>query len=124
VRVCTDQTYLSRILDNLITNAIKFSEQGSSVYIDVQSGEDKATIQIRDEGPGFREEDLPHLFKKFKKLSARPTNGESSTGLGLAIVKLLVEKLNGMIRVESQSGRGACFVIELPLSEENVLMEN
>jgi signal transduction histidine kinase len=117
----TDDSYLARILDNLLTNAIKFSPKGKSIFIDITSIQNFIKITIKDEGPGFNVEDLPHLFKKFKKLSARPTAGENSTGLGLSIVKLLVEKLKGTVVVESAPGTGATFIITLPV---NLISQN
>lgn len=115
VIVPTHEHYLKRILDNLISNAIKFSPPGKRVWVTLNTTEHgTAQIVIRDEGPGFSEADLSHLFQKFKKLSARPTAGESSTGLGLSIVKLLVEKIGGSVKVESQEGNGASFIITLP----------
>lgn len=117
VSIATNADYLRRIIDNLITNCIKFSPPGKSIYL--ETTHDPATnhvkIKIADEGPGFSQGDLPHLFKKFKKLSARPTAGESSTGLGLSIVKTLVDKLGGLITVESLPGRGATFMLSLPV---------
>jgi signal transduction histidine kinase/Tfp pilus assembly protein PilF len=113
--IVTDASYLDRILDNIITNAIKFSPAGRNIYVRILKQRDTVKIVIQDEGQGFHPDDLPHLFRKFKKLSARPTAGESSTGLGLSIVKSLVEKIRGSIRVDSAWGKGATFVIELPL---------
>lgn len=70
---------------------------------------------MSDEGPGISEEDQRLMFRKFMKLSARPTNGESSTGLGLSIVKALVEELGGRIEVESVVGKGTTFRCEIPV---------
>lgn len=104
VALLTDQECLVRVLDNLLTNAIKFSPPGKHIFVTLEMQQtDRVTLSIRDEGPGFKDEDLPHLFKKFKKLSARPTAGESSTGLGLSIVKSLVDRLGGMIQIKPLS---------------------
>jgi signal transduction histidine kinase len=76
---------------------------------------DAIKIIIKDEGPGFSDADKQLMFQKFKKLSARPTGGESSNGLGLAIVKTLVDRLNGTISLESRAkGAGAEFTVTLP----------
>jgi signal transduction histidine kinase len=72
-------------------------------------------ISVADEGPGFSEEDKKELFKKFKRLSAQPTGGESSTGLGLAIVKHLVSQLGGEVKLISGPASGATFEIILPV---------
>jgi signal transduction histidine kinase len=110
----SDPDYLNRILDNLISNAIKFSPKKSLVVITgLMEGKD-AIINIADQGPGFSKADKGFLFQKFKKLSARPTGGESSNGLGLAIVKTLVDRLNGEIELISEQGQGATFVVKIP----------
>jgi signal transduction histidine kinase len=108
----TDRECLIRVIDNLLTNAIKFSQPHRNIYLKVVfAAEDKVKIILRDEGPGFHPDDLPHLFKKFKKLTARPTAGESSSGLGLSIVKSLVERLKGEINLINYPGKGAEFVL-------------
>ncbi|WP_028978523.1 sensor histidine kinase [Sporocytophaga myxococcoides] len=113
----TDPEFLRRILDNLISNAVKFSYTEKNIYLHVTSKNDKVIISIKDEGQGMTELDKQHLFEKFKKLSARPTAGESSTGLGLSIVKLLVEQLNGTITCESEWGHGTTFILEFNTTE-------
>jgi signal transduction histidine kinase len=70
---------------------------------------------VQDEGPGFNEFDKKNLYQKFKKLTARPTAGESSNGLGLAIVKTLVDRLNGQIELISEVGKGSKFIVRLPI---------
>lgn len=110
--VIIDNGLLVQILDNLISNAIKFSERKSKVYISLQEEEHKFRFEIKDEGPGILPEDMPQLFKKFSKLKARPTEGESSTGLGLSIVKKYVEAMNGEVWCESEFGNGAKFIVE------------
>ena len=74
-------------------------------------------LVVSDTGPGFTDEDKKKLFTKFQRLSARPTAGESTTGLGLAIAKKLVELKNGRIWLESSSGEGAIFYVEVPTAE-------
>lgn len=112
----SDQDYLSRVIDNLVSNAIKFSPKGSPVAISVMSRHDHAVIAVKDNGPGFSEKDKTQMFKKFKRLSARPTAGEASNGLGLAIVKTLVNRLKGTIELESIVGKGSVFTIQLPVT--------
>ncbi|MBT1703334.1 tetratricopeptide repeat-containing sensor histidine kinase [Chryseosolibacter indicus] len=115
LNLVTDIGYLTRILDNILTNAIKFSPLHRNIYFTISSEhEGMVKMIIRDEGQGFHSKDLPYLFRKFKKLSAKPTAGESSTGLGLSIVKSLTEKIKGTIRVESEWGKGATFILEFP----------
>lgn len=113
--IFTDGRMVKRILDNLIGNAIKFSPNGSEVKIEALVNDGLLTFKIEDQGPGFSEEDKHKAFGKFSRLSARPTGEESSTGLGLAIVKELSSQLNGKIDLISEEGKGAKFIIEIPL---------
>jgi signal transduction histidine kinase len=114
-KLFTDPQYLVRIVDNLVSNAIKFSKPGSEVNIGCELSDEALKITVADQGPGFAEEDKKFLFQKFRKLSARPTAGESSNGLGLAIVKILVDRLHGHIELESEPGRGSRFSITIPM---------
>ncbi len=109
-----EQDYIRRIIDNLLSNAIKFSPHGRNIYLNLSDTTDNIKISIKDEGPGFSEKDRENAFKKFQRLSARPTNGEHSSGLGLSIVKTLTERLNGTITLISEKGQGAEFIIEIP----------
>ncbi|WP_020526470.1 sensor histidine kinase [Flexithrix dorotheae] len=109
----TDKDALERILDNLVSNALKFSPRNKTVSISAKVKEGQLTIAVKDEGQGFSEEDKAKAFGKFQTLSAQPTAGEKSTGLGLSIVKILVEKLGGTITLESEQGKGAVFLILL-----------
>ncbi len=114
----TDEVYLSRILDNLISNAIKFSGPRSKVTVGASKTDKQIQIFVKDEGQGFRDEDKKHLYKKFTKLSAQPTAGENSNGLGLAIVKTLVERLAGEIILETKVGTGSKFTLVFPINNE------
>jgi signal transduction histidine kinase len=105
---------LKRVVENLLTNAIKFSPNEKNIYISLTETPKEVSISVRDEGPGLTAEDHKRLFRKFQKLSARPTGGEASTGLGLAIVKTLTEKLHGQVSVQSKPGEGAEFIVTLP----------
>ena len=110
-----DQEGLTRVLDNLLSNAIKFSPTGSSVTLTAGVGPLEWThFSVRDEGPGFTAEDQEKMFRRYGRLSARPTASEHSTGLGLSIVKRLVEAMKGRIIVESKAGAGACITVTLP----------
>lgn len=109
----TDRFLLWRVLDNLISNAIKFSPEGKTITVGANKVDNAIEFTIKDEGPGFSEDDKLKMFKKFQKLSAMPTGGENSTGLGLSIVKMIVDKLGGSIRVESKIGEGSCFYVKV-----------
>ncbi|MGF1635732.1 MAG: tetratricopeptide repeat protein [Cyclobacteriaceae bacterium] len=110
----SNQDYIQRIADNLISNAIKFSPQGRNIFISSYRSNGKVAFSIRDEGPGFSEEDMKNMYKKFKKLSARPTAGEYSTGLGLSIIKTLTDKLDGKIVLKTNRRKGSEFIVFLP----------
>jgi|GEM_PF-1845916 len=114
ILVWADGSAVSRILQNLISNAVKFSPPGRPVMIRVTETAEAARIEITDQGAGITEADRQRLFGKFSRLSARPTAGESSTGLGLSIVKRLVEALGGAVGCDSESGHGATFWVNLP----------
>jgi signal transduction histidine kinase len=100
-----------------VSNAIKYSPPGRRVSVRLKANQATAEIEleVQDEGPGLTVEDQSQLFQKFKKLSARPTGGETSTGLGLSIVKTIVELHHGRVGCESGPGRGARFWLKLPL---------
>jgi signal transduction histidine kinase len=141
LRVYADKQVLEEIFENLISNAVKFSPFGKNVYVRVRnshlplaighwSGDSLTTntpmtndqytndhirIEIQDEGQGISADDKEQLFKKFTRLSARPTGGEHSTGLGLSIVKKMVEAMDGRVWCESEPGNGATFIVELPV---------
>jgi two-component system, sensor histidine kinase and response regulator len=113
--ISTDPLALKQVLDNLLSNAVKFSPHGKNVHVTVEpTAGDCIEFRIRDEGPGFTEIDKNHMFRRYARLSARPTGGEPSTGLGLSIVKKLVEEMNGHLLLESKPGEGATFVVRLP----------
>ncbi len=113
--VLADERWLNEAIDNIINNASKFSQPGTEVNVFVEKNESIVRIIVKDQGPGFTEEDKTHLFKQFKRLSAQPTGGEVSTGLGLAIVKKIIDMHNGKSIVESVQGIGTKFIIELPI---------
>lgn len=107
--------YFVRIIDNLVSNSIKFSKPGSSVTVSGTLTDDIFSLSVKDNGPGFSDEDKRMLYQRFKKLSARPTAGESSNGLGLAIVKTLVDRLHGEIALISEPGKGSEFIVRIPV---------
>ncbi|HEX2898759.1 MAG TPA: tetratricopeptide repeat-containing sensor histidine kinase [Bacteroidia bacterium] len=115
----TDRKALLRVLDNLVSNAMKFSPREKAIDVRlVPDGGSHVLISIADQGPGISEEEQKKLFKKFQRLSARPTGGESSTGLGLAITQALVHKIGGEIWVRSALGTGTTFFVRLPVGSD------
>lgn len=116
-----DGMLIRQVMDNLISNAIKFSPFNKKIWITVEwngnpSEERVVTFKVRDEGPGLTDEDKRKLFGKFQRLSARPTAGEASTGLGLSIVKDLIMLHKGIVQVESEPGKGSTFTVAIPVS--------
>ncbi|HZV34468.1 MAG TPA: hybrid sensor histidine kinase/response regulator [Verrucomicrobiae bacterium] len=111
VMVRADATALGQVLDNLISNAIKFSPPSTRVQVTVQDGPDFAECRVQDEGVGFTQEDKVRMFRRYTRLSARPTGGEPSTGLGLSIAKRLVNAMNGELICESEFGKGSKFTV-------------
>jgi signal transduction histidine kinase len=109
-----DTARFSQVVDNLITNAIKFSPPGTTVTVALQPAGGGFAFSVQDQGPGIAEEDRKLLFRSFQKLSARPTGGEKSTGLGLAIVKKIIDAHGGRIEVDGAPGGGARFTVTMP----------
>lgn len=112
-----DRQMLTRIIDNLLSNAIKFSEVGRNIWVQVSKNEHTVVLMIKDEGPGLSESDQSLLYKKFQRLTPRPTGGESSTGLGLYIVKSLADKIGARISCESQLQKGTTFTLSLNIAD-------
>ncbi|WP_290795538.1 tetratricopeptide repeat-containing sensor histidine kinase [Flavihumibacter sp. UBA7668] len=106
-----DQSLLKRIIENLVSNALKFSLPGQQVQVRIDNNSAFTDIIVEDNGPGISKEDQQRLFTKYGQLSARPTAGESSTGLGLAIVKRLANELNASLQYEGNPGIGSRFII-------------
>ncbi len=110
-----DEVRIRQVLDNLLSNASKYSPLGGRITLTVRTINDYVQISVHDSGPGLTEEDKSKLFGMFQRLSAKPTAGESSSGVGLASVKNIVELHGGKIEVFSEFGQGSNFVITLPL---------
>lgn len=109
-----DKLYLSRVVENLLSNALKFSSEGKKVFVKLTSAAEGIDLAVQDQGPGISIEDQAKLFQRFQRLTARPTGGESSTGLGLFIIKTILDKIGGSIHYESTLGKGTRFTVRLP----------
>lgn len=113
--VYADDQATNQVFNNLLSNAIKFSPPETCIFIRISENHDSVRCEIQDEGQGLTAADMPKLFGKFTRLSAKPTGDENSTGLGLSIVKKLVEAMLGRVWAESDGkGCGATFIVELP----------
>lgn len=116
-----DKMLLRQIANHLISNALKFSSPGKTIWVSLNQDEDTVVLKVRDEGPGIHEDEIDKLFNKFQRLSTRPTAGEISTGLGLAITRDLVELHNGSITVQSELEKGSTFIVNLPILQKESL---
>ncbi|MDA9425578.1 ATP-binding response regulator [Bradyrhizobium sp. CCBAU 53380] len=117
VTMC-DTDRIREAIDNLISNAIKYSPIGGKIDVAVTHEGSDTTVRVSDEGAGLSPEDLGRLFGRFQRLSAKPTAGESSTGLGLSIVKRIIDMHGGAVTAASDGpGKGSTFTITLPATE-------
>lgn len=113
--IYADFQKIRQILYNLLSNAIKFSPENETIYLDIYFNRNSLIIKIKDNGIGISLENQNKIFEKFVQLENTYTKKESSTGLGLTITKELVEMHKGKIIVESDIGKGATFIINIPL---------
>lgn len=107
---------MTQVMNNLISNAIKYSYPNTNIKIEVTRSDDYILTEIIDEGQGIPRDEMENLFKKFHKTSVKTTAGERSTGLGLAITKKIVEGHGGKINVTSIVNKGSTFYFTLPLN--------
>jgi hypothetical protein len=114
--VMLDKERINQVINNLITNAIKFSFPETVITMKAEQKGDEIIISVADQGQGIPETEISQIFSEFNQTSTRPTAGEKSTGLGLAIVKRMVEAHQGQIWVESELGKGSTFSFTLPIS--------
>lgn len=121
--VNTDRTLLTRVCENLISNAVKFSHPCSLVELSTYEDADGAccVVEVKDHGPGIPECEQHLLFKRFARLSTKPTGGEHSTGLGLYIVRSIVEKLGWSIDFTSAEQAGTTFFLKIPIESQKNL---
>ncbi len=110
-----DRHRMSELLDNLVSNSIKYAPKNTNIEIRIWEDGGEMWFTIYNQGVGLSEDDKQKIFNKFSRLSAKPTGGESSTGLGLSIVKMLTEMHGGQIQAESAGlDKGVMFTLKLP----------
>jgi signal transduction histidine kinase len=119
-KVQGDRARLAQVLDNLISNALKFTSPGGRVAVRTSRHADVGVIEVSDNGMGVSEADQGQLFERFFRTASATDQAIQGTGLGLAIVKAIVEAHDGAITVESVEGEGTVFRVELPLARELV----
>lgn len=118
LQLYADLNKIDQVITNLLTNAVKYSNQNTTTVVAIMRDLNKARLVVKDQGQGIPSNEIVKLFKPFAKTSVKSTGGEKSTGLGLMIVKKIVEGHGGTISVESEVGTGSTFTVELPLAEE------
>lgn len=115
VRVNGDPLQLRQVFRNLISNAIKYTPQGGKINVKTSMKTGQITIEIEDNGYGIPAADLPFIFNRFYRVRSGKASEVEGNGLGLAIVKSIISEHNGYVNVESETGKGSCFSITLPL---------
>ncbi len=118
--ITLDILRIDEVMDNLISNAIKYTERSGSILVETTFDKDKNNIvfSVSDTGQGLSEEDIKSTFQKGATLSSKPTAGESATGLGLWIVKKMVEAHDGYVWVKSKKGEGSTFAFSIPVKRK------
>ncbi len=114
-----DPDKMEQVLTNLIDNAIRHTNAGGTVHVDVQSAQSGLKTAVKDSGSGIPEEDLPFIFERFYKADKARTRGKGGTGLGLAIVKNIVDAHNGSITVHSMLNEGTSFTFYIPRNKQD-----
>jgi signal transduction histidine kinase len=120
VVVSCDADVIRRVLENLISNALKFTKSDGAIYLDVEPDESEVKISVRDDGPGIAPDQHAHIFEKFGQTDSGAQQ-RHSTGLGLAFCRLAVEAHQGKIGVQSEIGKGSRFWFTLPMAERAAL---
>ncbi len=120
--IFSDPNVLIEIIDNLLSNAVKYSFPETTIIVELSYFEQYCRIAVTDQGQGISEEDQKQLYKKFSKLTARPTGSEHSSGLGLSIVKKKIELLGGSISCSSTVGIGTTFTVQLLITTSEVVI--
>lgn len=116
IHMVTDKTYVKRLINNLLTNSIKYTPIGGKIQIHLQKGQSLVKLSIHDNGYGIPEEEQQHIFEPYRRVSKHADRAHG-TGLGLSIVKNIIEILGGQISVKSTEGVGSTFIVELPLNQ-------
>lgn len=115
ILLSTDKSRLEQVLNNLIMNAVNYTDAGGKISVRVEQINNEAVIHVSDTGIGIPQEDLNRIFERFYRVDKARSRNSGGTGLGLSIVRYLVQNLNGRIEVKSNLGIGTTFTVYLPL---------
>ncbi|MCQ4163280.1 ATP-binding protein [Tahibacter harae] len=119
-----DGERLTTVFGNLVDNAIKYAPDGSTITLRLAAGDECATVEVCDQGPGFDSAASQHLFQRFYRAEGPPRQGREGLGIGLALARELVELHGGRIAADSTPGAGATFRVELPLGSAHVALDD
>ncbi len=114
--IAVDRNRMEQVIDNFVTNAIKYSDPDTEIVLSVQVRDHQIEVVVSDQGPGIDPDKIDRLFTKFGKVGSKPTGKEKSTGLGLFIAKKIIEAHGGSIHVKSKPGEGSRFYFLLPIN--------
>jgi PAS domain S-box-containing protein len=109
-----DEVRLRQVLDNLVSNSIKYSPDGGMIEVGGEAGEDTITVYVRDQGIGLSEREQEHIFERFYRVDDTLRRTTKGTGLGLYLAKTIISAHNGTLRVKSKPGQGATFYFTIP----------
>jgi len=112
--IACDPEKIERVVLNLISNAIKFSDKGDEIFIDVKDKSEFVEISVKDNGIGIEEKNLDAIFDRFKQVDKSQSRNSEGTGIGLSLVKSIVELHGGHIYAESEVGKGSKFIVKIP----------
>jgi signal transduction histidine kinase len=115
-----DQNMIERILLNLLSNALKFTDRGGNIFVGITSTVDRIIVRVDDTGIGIPQDKVNHIFDRFKQADSSLNRNHYGSGLGLTLVKTLVEAHKGTIYVSSEPGKGTSFIMHLPVIKLSV----
>lgn len=115
IRVLIDRDRFEQVIMNILSNAIKYTQNGGRIDVDAQVQESTVVVSVRDNGIGVEENEIPRIFERFYRVDKARSRAMGGTGLGLAITKQIVEEHHGKIEAESKAGKGTKITITLPL---------